>query len=468
MANSSALAGLLDRAGHVFHLASQLGRTFQDERGSRGGLRQVDPTSWVRNQPTFNKYCAAILDLRYAMQNPPDGFAPVAQALMKAAGVAKQIRDGMQTADGETWAAFLDFFPELNSVAAAGREAIKEVTKAPRVDDPFAFVDQAAAKGSGIDTTPALPRPAQRFVESAARGIPSILANVEPKHDGTIELIASDLAKQLQDAGHTLAAAQWAIHETNQGGRLRTDVIEVEMPSIGIPGPGGMVWHGGERGTIAIPEGMPAPFDSFKVTATESLWTWWRSFETESTATDQLKLAKKPQADVALNLSTMAAGKGMLAHIDSLAASNTAMRNMLVDLGIKHAGGAAPGSIPTETALTVTPEAAPKRSTERGEGRAKVIAALTKHHRYADGGCLNQEPIGNNELAKAADVSPSTASAFFNYKFHGHAKYKTLCRDAGKLAAALKLLNDEFAPYHLLGDSSSNLAAHEEKNTDAE
>jgi hypothetical protein len=94
---------------------------------------------------------------------------------------------------------------------------------------------------------------------------------------------------------------------------------------------------------------------------------------------------------------------------------------------------------------------APKRSTERGEGRAKLIPALTKHHQYADGGCLNLEPIGNNELAKAAGVSPSTASAFFNDKFKGHTKYKALCRDLGRLVAALKLLNDEFAPHHLYG-----------------
>jgi hypothetical protein len=108
----------------------------------------------------------------------------------------------------------------------------------------------------------------------------------------------------------------------------------------------------------------------------------------------------------------------------------------------------------------------PKRSTERGEGRDKLIAALTKHHKYADGGCPNLEPIGNNELARAAGVSPSTASLFFNKKFRGHTKYKALCRDAGRLTAALKLLNDEFAPYHLLGTASSNLAATEEESTD--
>jgi hypothetical protein len=75
-----------------------------------------------------------------------------------------------------------------------------------------------------------------------------------------------------------------------------------------------------------------------------------------------------------------------------------------------------------------------KRSTESGEGRSKLIAALTKHHQYADGSCLNLDPIGNNGLAKAADVSPSTASLFFRNEFHGHTKYKSYCRNADDLA----------------------------------
>jgi hypothetical protein len=123
----------------------------------------------------------------------------------------------------------------------------------------------------------------------------------------------------------------------------------------------------------------------------------------------------------------------------------------------------APDPAPERTARSQ-----PKRSTERGEGRAKLTAALTKHHQYADGGCLNQEPIGNNELAKAAGVSTSTASAFFNDKFKGHKNYQALCRDVGKLAAALKLLNDEFAPYHLLGAASSDLAAPEQDDADSD
>ena len=92
-----------------------------------------------------------------------------------------------------------------------------------------------------------------------------------------------------------------------------------------------------------------------------------------------------------------------------------------------------------------------KRSTERGEGRAKLIAALTEHHKYADGGCLNLEPIGNNKLAKLAHVANSTASAFYRDEFEGHTKYRALCGDATRLVAALKLLNQEFSPHHLFG-----------------
>jgi hypothetical protein len=94
----------------------------------------------------------------------------------------------------------------------------------------------------------------------------------------------------------------------------------------------------------------------------------------------------------------------------------------------------------------------PKRSTARGEGRAKLIAALTAHHQYKDGGCLNTGQIGVNELARQAEVAPSTASAFFEKEFKGHDRYRALCvRCASELAAALKLLNDEYSPHHLYG-----------------
>ena len=93
----------------------------------------------------------------------------------------------------------------------------------------------------------------------------------------------------------------------------------------------------------------------------------------------------------------------------------------------------------------------PKRSTVRGEARIKLIAALTKHHKYADDCCLNLEPVGNNELARQVGVDQATASAFFKSQFSSHVKYRAMCSDAAKLTASLKLLNGEFAPHLLYG-----------------
>lgn len=123
----------------------------------------------------------------------------------------------------------------------------------------------------------------------------------------------------------------------------------------------------------------------------------------------------------------------------------------VLDEALRHA---TKGEIDAPKQAAPRPVAAPrgtKRGTTRGEARAKLIAALTKHHRYSDGGCLNLEPVGNNELARMGEVAKRTASAFFSKEFQGHGKYRALCRDAGSLAAALKLLNGEFAPHVLYG-----------------
>jgi hypothetical protein len=94
----------------------------------------------------------------------------------------------------------------------------------------------------------------------------------------------------------------------------------------------------------------------------------------------------------------------------------------------------------------------PKRSTAKGEGRAKLIAALTRHHDYAGGGAMNTEPINNNELARQADVDKATASVFFEKEFGGHTKYKNYyCANAAVLVAALKKLNDDYTADELFG-----------------
>lgn len=104
-----------------------------------------------------------------------------------------------------------------------------------------------------------------------------------------------------------------------------------------------------------------------------------------------------------------------------------------------------------------------KRSSERGEGRLKLIAALTKHHKYADGGCLNLEPIGNNELSRLAGVAKRTASDFFGKEFEGHARYRAMCNDPQRLMAAIKALNGEFHPHDFYAARSPNEVEQEDE-----
>jgi len=92
-----------------------------------------------------------------------------------------------------------------------------------------------------------------------------------------------------------------------------------------------------------------------------------------------------------------------------------------------------------------------KRNTGRGAGEAKIIAALTKHHRFKEDSGLNFDPIGNNKLAKTAAVSPSTASDFFKRRCQGYPRYLAICRERTKLANWLKVLNCEFSRDRLYG-----------------
>lgn len=145
MADSNSLAVLLNRASNVFSLAGTLGRAFDEEhQGLRQGLL-IDPARWNRHAPTFKEFCDALLVLREPMLHPPDGFGPVAEQLLKAACIAKGIRDTIQRYGGRPFGEYLDFFLDLYSVCENGWQAVKKVTKARRLDDPFAFVEAPAA-----------------------------------------------------------------------------------------------------------------------------------------------------------------------------------------------------------------------------------------------------------------------------------------------------------------------------------
>jgi hypothetical protein len=415
--DNSLLADLLDRARHVFALAMHLGYVFQSERRSDGGIREINPNSWGDHQPTFNDYCSAVLSLREAMQKPPGGFEAVAQALLKAAEVAKRIRDVMQTAEGQRWAEYLDYFPDLNSVAAAGREAIETLNKAQRLDDPFAFVNQPTAENESLR-----PYSAKDFEGVRIVGYRTLTE---------IGRIVSDLNNPVEDL------------PTIDGEEVVPNPPQVER----------QMWLPILRGHIAkIPE-LAENLTEEKLR--KWLWQEHKIPPTQDVGAESLVRIIEYDEDAPFE-NQLAEFRG--SQLDDSEDEELSPRDGAV-------GGA---TKPSDAVPPVAPMKSPtKRSTERGEARVKLIAALTAHHRYADGGCLNQEPIGNNQLARAARVSPSSASTFFIDKFQGHTNYKTLCRDAGHLTAALKLLNDEFAPYHLLG-AESDLATPDEEDTNTE
>jgi hypothetical protein len=99
----------------------------------------------------------------------------------------------------------------------------------------------------------------------------------------------------------------------------------------------------------------------------------------------------------------------------------------------------------------------PKKSTQPGEAKTKLIAALLRHHHYDSGSCTNWEPVGNNELADSVGVSHSTATAFFWKHFGGHPNYKAACLrgEHSKVAAVLKFLNGDFSTAALFGRTPS-------------
>jgi len=99
-----------------------------------------------------------------------------------------------------------------------------------------------------------------------------------------------------------------------------------------------------------------------------------------------------------------------------------------------------------------------KRSTEKGEARLKITAALFHHHQYDGDSVLNDDPIGVNELHRLAGVSKGMVSTFFKKEFcpqnqsDGHARYRALCRDRRRLIAWLKTLdpNEKIRGHQLL------------------
>lgn len=128
-----------------------------------------------------------------------------------------------------------------------------------------------------------------------------------------------------------------------------------------------------------------------------------------------------------------------------------------------------PESSPVTKSKAVKPTSGKSRS-RRVVGKTidsdlVFIAALTKHHGYEDGSCINIEPIGCGELAKKTKVAKSTASRFFKKEFQGYKNYKVHCK-TNKIAESLKLLNKDLAPHILLGKRAAEISGQPSSDND--
>ena len=78
----------------------------------------------------------------------------------------------------------------------------------------------ASASSYALDTTPRFPKPDGARIRAAKCGIPAVFENVRPNGIGEQASRAASIANELNQQGHTLAAAHWAIHEAVVEGYL--------------------------------------------------------------------------------------------------------------------------------------------------------------------------------------------------------------------------------------------------------
>ncbi len=184
-------------------------------------------------------------------------------------------------------------------------------------------------------------------------------------------------------------------------------------------------------------EGLPPPYDPI-VNAL-------RSIATIARANQASRLSNSHENEV------LAATRTILETVRSLeAAEIDGVFSAILEGPLrisKDATSSSTLSVETQVESTRSSPSRRKRSTERGEAQTKLIATLTSHHRYRDGGCINLEPIGNNELARLADVGISSATRLFRKWFGTHGKYMGICRrNEAKLIDTIKAMNGDFVP----------------------
>lgn len=192
MVDSSSLDDLLARADEVFSIAGKLGRAFQEEHVGHREAPSAVSEAWSQYVDEFDKFRKLIGDLSEAMQKPPAGFEEVAQILWRAGDIARKLGKTIEKNNG--WG-YRDFFPDLNTVAVYGLEAVKAAREKLQPDDPLAFLDEA----------PGVIEPKQEFTSIdrfpvTASGHIVFLESVRDEVHGAAEVKRLQIAKEYPNA----------------------------------------------------------------------------------------------------------------------------------------------------------------------------------------------------------------------------------------------------------------------------
>lgn len=401
MANLSPPEDLAERAGRVFALAGELGGglppTTGVNRTTPGGVHPESDFAAV-----FWEYWDAFRGLRGVIEKPPKGFRPIAGCLREAVRVAREIRPMIEDWDGER-PEFRKSLAELQRVAREGETALKSLPSTPRETEgkkpDFTLLDRYPADPAGHLKFLEFVRQEIRYAADAQRH--QLLKGYD---NSTIARMLDGI--QWAEALRRLLALP-DLPET-----VRTECERVLRRDL----------------TPATIERIDTLFGPL----VESLREAW-----ELARFDEGGERRQTPGDRALwkfedRPKTAADGPVEAAHTPAVRTPEPAP-----DTGNKSA-----------------------QRTRRGGAEIKLIAALTKHHQYSDGSCLNSEPITNKKLAALAGVAESTVSAFMKKQFKG--QYEMLCRNTSLLISGLKLLNREYSPHVLV----SALDVDNQKRTD--
>lgn len=123
------------------------------------------------------------------------------------------------------------------------------------------------------------PQPPLADIEAAAKGIPGIMADLSPGLDGTVSIKSKALSYRLRNAGHTRAAADWAIRDLIAAKHL---IAQPDIHYRANVSSSFTLLHKTDWGSQSTPNQQfdwsdrDFPIDRITVLSTESLWAWWR------------------------------------------------------------------------------------------------------------------------------------------------------------------------------------------------